>query len=276
MQQEETITTGNWDLKHAPLHAVDRSLVASRENLFYLLTAASFVEIAADLYTDNLINYFSGDDEAVDWLSSQWQSEEVGHGQVLRDYVRHVWPEFDWEQAYASFFNEYSLLCTVDEFEATRGLEMVARCVVETGTATFYQALADLTDEPVLKGITTRIRAQEINHYKHFFHLYRKYRLTEDPSRISVAATLRRRLFETRQDDAEIALRHAYLIRNHIDKTDKAQFEQLCADIAQEIKQHYPISMAAKMLIRPLRLSGSINRVIEGPLARWIGKVILH
>ena len=277
MQQEQkSVSTDNWDLAHAPLEAIDRSRVASRENLFYILTAASFVEIAADLYTDNLVEYFSGDEEAVKWLDNKWKIEEVGHGQVLRDYVRHVWPEFDWDSAYASFFEDYSRLCTVEEFESTRGLEMVARCVVETGTATFYQAVAELADEPVLIGIANRIRAQEINHYKHFFRLFRKYRETEAPSRLQIALALRRRIFEARQDDAECALWHAYLQRNPDAQADKAQFEQLEKAIAEEVKYHYPIEMAAKMLLRPLRLPGSVNRIIEGPIARWTSNVFMH
>jgi hypothetical protein len=268
-------TSFNWDLDHVPLDLVDRATVASRESLFYLLTGASFVEIAADLYTDNLIQYFSGDDEVVDWLNSRWKVEEVRHGRVLRDYVRHVWPEFDWEGAYAAFYSDYSRQCTVDEFEPTRGLEMVARCVVETGTATFYQALASQAPEPVLEGIAYRIRAEEINHYKHFYHYFRKYSLVESPGRLRVVAALKRRLFEARHDDAECALTHVHRFRHPEAAIDEGQFRALCAKISREIKQNYPVEMAAKMLLRPLGLPAGIARFIEGPLAKWTGKVFM-
>jgi hypothetical protein len=268
--------SGAWGLEQPPLEAVNRSLIVEREDLFYVLAAASFVEIAADLYTDNLISFFSGDEEAVRWLDDHWKTEEMRHGQVLRAYVRHVWPEFDCDRAYASFFADYSLQCTVDEFEPTRGLEMVARCVVETGTSTFYQALAGCTDEPILQGIANRIRAEEISHYKHFYHLFRKYRSTEQFGRLQIIGALKRRVFEARSDDAECALWHVYHERNPAARRDDAQFQTLVKQIGREIRQHYPIAMAAKMLLRPLQLPNTLNRLIEGPLARWTGKVFLN
>jgi hypothetical protein len=47
--------------------------------------------------------------------------------------------------------------------------EMIARCVVESGTSSFYSAIRDATDEPVLKEIAGRIAADEFRHYKLFY-----------------------------------------------------------------------------------------------------------
>jgi hypothetical protein len=46
---------------------------------------------------------------------------------------------------------------------------MVARCVVESGTSSYYAAIRDATDEPVLKEIAGRIAADEYRHYKLFY-----------------------------------------------------------------------------------------------------------
>ena len=46
---------------------------------------------------------------------------------------------------------------------------MIARCVVESGTSSFYSAMRDATDEPVLKEIAGRIAADEFRHYKLFY-----------------------------------------------------------------------------------------------------------
>jgi hypothetical protein len=46
---------------------------------------------------------------------------------------------------------------------------MIARCVVESGTSSYYTAIKDATDEPVLKEIAGRIAADEFRHYKLFF-----------------------------------------------------------------------------------------------------------
>ena len=51
---------------------------------------------------------------------------------------------------------------------------MMARCIVETGTSSYYSALKDATDEPVLKQICGHIAADEFRHYKLFYeHLHR-------------------------------------------------------------------------------------------------------
>jgi hypothetical protein len=41
--------------------------------------------------------------------------------------------------------------------------------MVETGTSSFYTALGDSVDEPVLKAICQRIAADELRHYKLFY-----------------------------------------------------------------------------------------------------------
>ena len=46
---------------------------------------------------------------------------------------------------------------------------MIARCVVESGTSSYYSAIRDATDEPVLKEIAGRIAADEYRHYKLFY-----------------------------------------------------------------------------------------------------------
>ena len=47
--------------------------------------------------------------------------------------------------------------------------EMISRCVVESGTSSYYTAIRDATDEPVLKEIAGRIAADEYRHYKLFY-----------------------------------------------------------------------------------------------------------
>lgn len=268
--QESTIQAPHWGLDQIPFEQIDVSEARTREDLFYLVTSASFIEIASDLYTSNLIQHFEGDDDVVQWLQEQWQHEEMRHGYSLRDYVRHVWPEFDWQAAYDSFFDEYSKMCTIEEFEPTRGLEMVARCVVETGTATFYTALSQHATEPVLSGIAARIRAEEVGHYKHFYQYFRHYSERESPSRWRVLGAIRRRVVEARNSDAEVALWHVYAHRHPgADRqADRQAFRTVLSGLGKAVKRHYPVNMAAKMVLRPLSLPPRVNQVIEGPLSR--------
>ncbi|SHI34947.1 ferritin-like domain-containing protein [Pollutimonas bauzanensis] len=272
---EFTRTATDWTLGEVPFQAIDLSQIKDQENLFYLVAAASFVEIASDLYTDNLIHYFKGDEEVIAWLESRWRPEEVRHGHVLRAYVNHVWPEFDWQQAYSAFYAEYSPLCTPDNFEASRSLEMVARCIVETGTATFYQALTQQTTEPVLAGIAARIRADEIGHYKYFYRYFRLYNGKEAPGRLRILGAIKRRLLEARNDDAECALWHAYLVRQPEAHADKAAFRALRSRLGKQVRRHYPLDMAVKMLLRPLSLPDAVTRLLQGPLARLTARFML-
>ncbi len=270
---ETTRTTTTWTLDQVPLADIDLARTRDQENLFYLVAAASFVEIASDLYTDNLIRYFDGDNEIKAWLESRWRREEVRHGQVLRAYVQHVWPEFDWQRAYSAFYADYSQRCTVDQFEASRSLEMVARCMIETGTATLYQALSELTAEPVLAGITTRIKADEIGHYKYFYHFFRLYNAKEAPGRLHILGAIKRRMTEARNDDIECALWHAYIVRQR--HPDNAEFRVLRTQLGALVRRYYPIPMAVKMLLKPLDLPVSLLRLLQGPVARLATRLML-
>ena len=49
--------------------------------------------------------------------------------------------------------------------------EMIARCVVESGTSSLYSAIRDASEEPVLKEIAGRIAADEYRHYKLFYEI---------------------------------------------------------------------------------------------------------
>lgn len=267
MRQDSRSQAGRWGLDQIPYDEIDTAKLAGRDDLFFMVAGASFVEIASDLYTANLVEYFEGDTEVVDWLAQHWMNEEVRHGHALKGYVQHAWPHFDWDGAYAAFFDEYSKLCTVDEFEPTRCLEMVARCVVETGTATFYQALAAQAGEPVLAGIAQRIGAEEVSHYKHFYRYFREYRDIEKTSRMQVLGAIKRRVLEARNSDVDCAIWHVYA-SHHGEQADKAGFKALCKQLGKQLRRHYPISMAAKMTLKPLNLPSGLSQVIQGPLAR--------
>ena len=84
-------------------------------------------------------------------------------------------PSWDFDAAFERFRNGYQL--PLDATASVRGSqagEMMARCIVETGTSSYYSALKDATDEPVLKQICGKIAADEFRHYKLFYdHLRR-------------------------------------------------------------------------------------------------------
>jgi rubrerythrin len=253
-----------WSLDDIPYDEIDKALVRGDEYLFYTLASASFIEITSDLYTGNLIEHFRDDPEAVDWLEKRWQHEEVQHGVALRRYVETVWPEFPWIEAYRRFFDEYARLCSVEYLAPSHALEFASRCVVETGTATFYRMISEAAPEPVLRKLTANISSDEVRHYKYFFKFFRRYRDREHPSQIKVAWTLLHRAIEIDTEDGFIAFKHVYLTRHPEREFRPSIYREFRGRTWSTARSHYPFGMAVKMLLKPLNLSVPAGR-IAGP-----------
>ena len=257
-----------WTLSDIDFSAIRHDQVRGDEQLFYLLVCASFVEILADLYTGNLAARYADDAQASGWLREHWQHEEVQHGHALQAYVRAAWPDFDWERAYAGFATEYGAMCTMEQLEPSRALEMAARCVVEVGTATLYRSLEQAAREPVLRGLLARIKADEVAHYKQFQRLYERYGASEKPGFWRVFRTVARRLLEARGEDSAIAYKHAYLGRH----PDAGLAEQQAAwrgfqrALGPWARRHYPYRMAVSMLLAVLPLPARVRRGAQRPL----------
>ncbi|MBB3255268.1 hypothetical protein F4827_000524 [Paraburkholderia bannensis] len=257
-----------WRIEDIDLTRIDRKRAAANEDLMVLLCASSFIESGSDLYTSNLSVFFNGDPEVSDWLNNEWEHEEMQHGRALKTYINYVWPEFDWDTAFHNFFEEYSKTCSFEEFEKTRALEMVARCVVETGTATLYRAIGECSDEPVLKEITDHIRSDEVRHYKHFFKYFKKYNKVEGQGRLAVLGALMRRVMEIKNEDSEIALRHVFAVRYPDRVKDAAYNRELTSRVNKLVRHNLSADMCVKMLLKPLDLPARIQPSVHYPLTK--------
>ena len=265
-----------WRIEDVDLSRIDRRKAASNEHLLLLLCACSFIESGTDLYTSNLSSYFNDDPEVSAWLNNEWEPEEMQHGRALKTYIHHVWPEFDWDTAFRNFFAEYSLTCSMEDFEKKRALEMVARCVVETGTATLYRAINECSDEPVLKQITDNIRTDEVRHYKHFFRYFKKYNRIEGNGRMAVLGALMRRVLELKNEDSEIALRHVFAIRYPERVKDDVYNRELSARINALVRRNLSADMCVKMLLKPLDLPAKIQPGVHYPLTKITRHVFMR
>ena len=265
-----------WRIEDLSFSQLATSAARDDENLFYLATCASFIESGADLYTGNLVNYFRDDEEVFGWRRDHWEPEELQHGEALRSYVAHAWPDFDWESAYRSFLAEYANYCKVELLAPTRALEMAARCVVETGTATNYTALARCATEPVLQDLASRIAADEINHYKHFYRFFRRYREAESVGRTRVLVTLGRRTLELRIEDAPRAIRHAAKSRCPACAGDRAYLRSVGAGMRAAVRKNLHPGTTLKMLMRPLALPRPVQAVVQYPIEKFIDNVFLR
>lgn len=262
-----------WRVEDMDFGAIDADAVRDDEPLLLLIAACSFVESAAHVYAGNLIGHFSGDERISEWLSRHWEPEELQHGRALRAYVERVWPDYDWPRAYAAFFADYSRLCTAEDLEPVRGLELVARCVVETGTATLYRAISRSAREPTLRALAARISRDEIGHYRHFHRAFRRYQGRERSSRTRVLRALVHRLLDERREDAECGLRHAIAARYRDAAPDPGRLRSLTARIHALVRNAYPYEMGAALLLKPLRLPARVVKFVRPPLvlaARWV------
>jgi hypothetical protein len=231
--------------------------------LFYVLTGASFVESGSELYTRNLLTYYRDDPQIAGWLGDVWEPEELQHGAALRAYVEAVWPEFDWQKAYRGFLAEYSRAASPDAFEATPRLELAARCMIETGTTSLYRMLHEYAREPVLREVLAHIRDDEVNHFKHFLGFFRGQPGRE--GRLKVAWAIGRRVRESRSDDAWIAFRHAFEVRNPGRCCRRDDFDQWQSELRTIMRRAFPFRLAADMLLAPLALPVLFRR-----LARYL------
>jgi hypothetical protein len=263
-----------WLIDQIAFDRIAHERIASEDTWFYVLAAASFVESLADLYTHNLLDHMEGDSEASQWLRERWEPEELQHGRALRRYVETVWPAFDWKTAFDGFCTDYRPYCKAELLEPTRALEMVARCVVETGTSGLYGLLQQISPEPVLTTLVGHIRDDEVGHYKYFYHSFLRYRELERPSRWQVARVIRQRLGEIGQEDAYLALKNAYAVRNPGQPFGPLDFQRFQHTAGRWARTKYPYEMTVKMLVKPLRLPGLVNRMALPLLVRHARRVV--
>ena len=265
----------HWTLDDIPWRDIRRDLVAPSDALYYMVTTASLIESATHLYAHNLVAHFSSDSEAVGWLARNWEPEELQHGRALREYVKHVWPEFDWETVYGSFLSEFSAACKVDALLPQLSLELASRCVVEMGTASYYTALSKASGDPVLSVLAQHIFEDEVGHYKHFYKYFLRHQEIERTSRSKILGALWHRLKMIEGEDGYIALKYAYLARYPGRLYDARIYRRELKIIRKFSARHFPIPMSVKMLLKPLDLAPIAQHVAQSMIETFTKRVLV-
>lgn len=275
MEKERNTLTlrQRWTLDDIPWGRIDADAMLGQEVLFYLVLGASFIETATDTYTRNLVEHYNGDPDISLWLSGRWQHEELQHGSALRRYAEIAWPHIDWPGTYARFFAEFAAKCADDTLEPSRALEAVSRCIVEMGTASYYLTLSRLSPDPVLARLAGLIREDEVRHYKYFLRYFHAYRDKEKTGRLRIFRTILRRLRMIDMSDSSIALKHAYGMRHPGAPYDRHIYRELQKKIRHAMGRRFPIEMSAKMTLKPLDLSPSLQKTllsVLNPISRYM------
>lgn len=138
------------------------------------IKAAALVEYNAPDYVAYLKRVFRNEaPEALEWIE-RWGQEESQHGRALGRWAEMADSTFKLEESFARFRKGYTPPHFGEDSDqgsvrGSRRGEMIARCVVESGTSSYYSAIRDATDEPLLREIAGRIAADEYRHYKLFY-----------------------------------------------------------------------------------------------------------
>jgi hypothetical protein len=170
-----------------------------------LVKAAAMVERNGDDYALYLKSVFH-DDPDFALAAENWAVEEVQHGDALGRWAMLADPSWNFEAAFARYREGYRIDIKADaSVRGSRTGELIARCMVETGTSSYYTALGDASREPVLKEVCRLIAADEYRHFKLFYDHMKRYLAREKLSfmqRLRVAAG---RIGESEDDELAFA-----------------------------------------------------------------------
>lgn len=200
--------TRHWTLDDIPWDEINFSAV--EDDVLKLIRAASLVEYNAPDYAEYLCSVFY-DDPSLQDAVRQWRDEEVQHGLVLGEYARRHDPEFDYDERLAEFRKMVPIPVEANaSVRGSRAGELVARCMVEVGTSSFYTALGDSTQDPALKAMCRHIATDEWQHYGLFYRHLKRYLAVEDMPRYRRLMVALDRIAETEDDE----LASAYHVAN--------------------------------------------------------------
>jgi hypothetical protein len=203
---------GAWTLDDIPWHRFDPAKVDP--DLVRIAKAASLVEHNGAAYAHHLCLIFA-DDPKFQETARRWGEEEVQHGVALARWAAMADPSFDFAAAFARF--QAGFRVDFDSGRSRRGSrsgEMVARCVVEIGTSSYYSALRDAAEEPVLREVCRHIAADELRHYRLFYKNLDRCLAREGLGRWGRLRVALGRVAESEDDE----LAYAYYAANEADR----------------------------------------------------------
>ena len=174
-----------------------------------LIKAAAMVERNAADYVTYLTRVFADDPDFIAAVE-HWGVEETQHGDALGRWGMLADPAWDFASAFERYRAGYQIQLDAEaSIRGSRTGELIARCMVETGTSSYYTALGEATDEPALKQVCRLIAADEYRHFKLFYDHMKRYLARENLSfskRLRVALG---RIGETEDDELAFAFHSA-------------------------------------------------------------------
>ena len=257
----------HWTLEDIAWDRFDASKVDP--DLLRIVKAASLVEHNGGDYAIYLENVFAGDAE-FQGAARAWAKEEVQHGEALQRWAELADPTWNFAAAFQRFNDGFKLpLSATTSVRGTRTGELIARCIVETGTSSYYAALGEASAEPVLKQICARIAADELRHYKLFYTHMTRYQTAEHLGFWGRLRTGLGRILESEDDE----LACAYWAANETGAVyERKPNSQAYARRAYAVYRPHHIERGIAMVMKAVGLSPQSR--LHGVLSRFAGWVM--
>lgn len=240
----------HWTLDDIPWDHFDRGKLDP--DVVRIVKAASLVEYNGGAYAHHLCRIFH-DDPDFQRAARRWGEEEIQHGHALARWAAIADPGYDFVAAFDRFQAGYRIDFETDTSRrGSRSGEMIARCMVEVGTSSYYWALRDGVREPVLREICRHIAADEIRHYKLF---YKNLTRCLERERVGLVQRLRvafGRIAEAEDDE----LAYAYYAANETaDPYNRCRYSRAYARRALALYQQPHVRHMVAMVFKAVGLA---------------------
>jgi hypothetical protein len=249
---------GSWTLDDIHWERFDPAKVDG--DILRIVKAASLVEQNGADYARYLRGVFH-DDPDFQQAAEAWGREEIQHGQALGRWAMLADPGFDHGVACARFSDGFRVDLEADRsVRGSRAGELVARCIVETGTSSYYTALAEAAREPVLREICRRIAADEMRHYKLFYSHLKRYLAAEKIGVLRRLGVALGRIGESEDDE----LAYAYHAANDAEAPyERRRAARAYARRAYAVYRRHHVERVIAMVFKAAGLDP------QGRLMRW-------
>jgi hypothetical protein len=241
---------GLWTLDDIPWDRFDRDKL--EPDVVRIVKAASLVEHNGAAYAHHLCRVFA-DDPDFQETARRWGEEEVQHGRALAKWAALADPNFDFDAAFARFREGFKVDFDADRSRrGSRAGEMIARCIVEIGTSSYYTALREGVAEPVLQEICRHIAADELRHYRLFYKHLDRCLARERLGRLARLRVAIGRVAEA--DDDELA--YAYYAANESARPyDRKRYSRAYARRAFRLYRPHHVERGVAMLLKAVGLT---------------------
>jgi hypothetical protein len=258
--------TNHWTLDDIDWSVLKPELVTAE--LLSAVKTAALVEANSADYVVYLNNVFKDDPEFCA-VADRWGDEEIQHGEALGRWAELVDPSFNFKERLGHFRRLYQIpLGAQVSVRGSQAGELLARCVVESGTCSYYAALRDFAEDPVLRQICMLISRDESKHYRLFKLHAERYQKLNLLKRIKIAIG---RVAEASDDELGYAW-HAATVR--LEDIGVSYNREECAGtynrIATSMYKKVHIDSAVHMIITAIgfKARGIASKVLSNVIWR--------